>query len=60
MRTPLAMVLAAFAVAACHEIPQDAKKPFASAEDTKAASPSLAKRADYENEYLRTGDAKAQ
>ena len=54
----LVMFAAAALLAACSEIPQDARKPFASAEDTKAATPSLAKRADYEDEYLRTGDAK--
>jgi hypothetical protein len=66
------MLLAALALAACHEIPQDAPKPYAGKEDTKAYAgdlfkgdkakyeAALAKRADYENEYLRTHDAKTQ
>jgi len=68
----LALVVAALAVAACHEIPQDAAKPYAGKEDTKAYAgdmfkgdkaayeQALAKRADYENEYIRTGDAKTK
>jgi hypothetical protein len=65
-------LLGLFALAACGEIPQDAPKPYAGKEDTKAYAgdtfkgdkqkyeQSLAKRADYQNEYVRTGDAKAQ
>ena len=61
---------AALAVAGCNEIPQDAAKPYAGKEDTKAYAgdlfkgdkaayeTALSKRADYENEYVRTGDAK--
>jgi hypothetical protein len=68
----IALLAAALAVAACHEIPQDAAKPYAGKEDTKAYAGdlfkgdkaayenALAKRADYENEYLRTGDAKTK
>jgi hypothetical protein len=68
----LAMVAAALLAAACNEIPQDAAKPYAGKEDTKAYAgdlfkgdkakyeQALAKRADYENEYVRTGDAKTQ
>ena len=68
----LAIVIAALAIAACHEIPQDAAKPYAGKEDTKAYAgdlfkgdkakyeAALAKRADTQNEYLRTGDAKTQ
>ena len=68
----LALMAAAFALAACHEIPQDAAKPYAGKEDTKAYAgdlfkgdkakyeAALAKRADYENEYVRTGDAKTK
>jgi hypothetical protein len=68
----LALLAAATIVAACHEIPQDAAKPYAGKEDTKAYSgdlfkgdkakyeAALAKRADYENEYVRTGDAKTK
>ena len=52
-------------LAACHEIPQDAPKPYAGKEDTKAYAgdtfkgdkakyeQTLAKRADYQNEYAR-------
>ena len=68
----LAIVIAALAVAACHEIPQDAAKPYAGKEDTKAYAgdlfkgdkaryeAALAKRADNMNEYVRTGDAKTK
>jgi len=66
MRT--ALVLAALALAACHEIPQDAAKPYAGKEDTKAYAgdmfkgdkanyeATLAKRADYQNDYVRSRD----
>lgn len=68
----LAITMAALMLAACNEIPQDAAKPYAGKEDTKAYAgdlfkgdkakyeQALAKRADYENEYLRTGDAKTK
>jgi hypothetical protein len=68
----LALALAAVALAACHEIPQDAPKPYAGKEDTKAYAgdlfkgdkaeyeAALAKRADTQNEYLRTGDARTR
>ena len=36
MRTLAAAAAAAFFLAACHEIPQDAAKPYAGKEDTKA------------------------
>jgi hypothetical protein len=61
---------AALVLAACHEIPQDAAKPYAGKEDVKPYAgdrfkgdkqkyeKALADRADNENEYLRTGDAK--
>ena len=68
-----ALVAAAgLALAACNEIPQDAPKPYAGKEDTKAYAgdnfkgdkanyeQTLAKRADYQNEYIRTGDAKGR
>ena len=70
MRAAL-LLAAAFALAACHEIPQDAAKPYAGKEDTKAYSgdlfkgdkdkyeKALAERANTQNEYLRTGDGKA-
>ena len=59
----------ALAMAGCHEIPQDAPKPYAGKEDTKAYAgdrfngdkakyeKALADRAQNENEYIRTGDA---
>jgi hypothetical protein len=63
------MVAAALALAACHEIPQDARKSFAGEAETKAYTgarfngdralyeKTLAERADTQNEYLRTGGA---
>jgi hypothetical protein len=66
----LTMMAAALALAACHEIPQDAAKPYAGKEDVKPYAgdrfkgdkqkfeQALADRATHENEYLRTGDAK--
>jgi len=60
-----AVVIAGIALAACGEIPQDAPKPYAGKEDTKAYAgdkfkgdkqkyeQTLAKRADYQNEYSR-------
>jgi hypothetical protein len=68
----LTLLAAAALVAACHEIPQDAPKPYAGKEDTKAYAgdlfkgdkakyeAALAKRADTQNEYLRTGDARSK
>ena len=66
----LAPIVAAFALAACNEIPQDAAKPYAGKEDTKAYAgdmfkgdkaayeAALAKRADYQNDYVRSRDFK--
>ena len=63
---------AALLLAACHEIAQDAAKPYAGKEDTKAYAgdawkgdqakyeKALAARAQFQNEYLRTGDAKTK
>jgi uncharacterized lipoprotein YehR (DUF1307 family) len=62
-----ALIAATLAVglAACGEIPQDAAKPYAGKEDTKAYAgdtfkgdkakyeQALAKRANYQNEYSR-------
>ena len=62
----------ALGLAACGEIPQDAAKPYAGKDDTKAYGgdmfkgdkakyeQALAKRADHQNEYVRTGDAKVK
>jgi len=70
MRTILLALAAAGLLSACHEIPQDMAKPYAGKEDTKAYASdrfkgdkqkyesTLAERANYQNEYLRTGDAK--
>ena len=64
------ILAAAFVLGACHEIPQDAAKPYAGKEDTKAYAgdlfkgdkdkyeKALAQRAQSQNEYIRTGDAK--
>ena len=72
MRLASIAAAAAFALAACHEIPQDAPKPYAGKEDTKAYAgdlfkgdkdkyeKALAERAQTQNEYIRTGDAKAK
>lgn len=61
----LAAVTLAVGLAACGEIPQDANKPYAGKEDTKAYAgdlfkgdkakydQALAKRANYQNEYAR-------
>ena len=62
---PLVAVTLAAGLAACGEIPQDAPKPYAGKEDTKAYAgdvfkgdkakyeQALAKRANYQNEYSR-------
>ena len=64
MRTLFAVTLA-LGLAACGEIPQDAPKPYAGKEDTKAYAgdtfkgdkakyeAALAKRANFQNEYSR-------
>ena len=69
MRKLIVVMAAALAAAACGEIPQDAAKPYAGKEDTKAYAgdlfkgdkakyeSQLASRADHQNEYLRTGRA---
>jgi hypothetical protein len=69
MRTAL-LLAGALALAACHEIPQDAAKPYAGKEDTKAYAgdmfkgdkdkyeKAMSQRAQTQNEYIRTGDAK--
>ena len=67
---PLVLVLAALALAACHEIPQDAPKPYAGKADDKAYAgalfngdkakfeAALAARAQNQNEYVRMADEK--
>ena len=66
----LLVVAAGLALAACSEIPQEAAKSYAGKEDVAAYAgdafkgdkqryeQTLAKRADYQNEYIRTGQAK--
>ena len=68
----LGAVAAGLLLAACNEIPQDAVKPYAGKEDTKPYASdafkgdkaryekTLAERANFQNEYLRTGDAKTK
>ena len=72
MRRILVIPIVSLGLAACGEIPQDAAKPYTGKEDTKAYAgdvfkgdkqkyeQALAKRADYQNEYVRTGDAKTK
>ncbi len=68
---PLAVAALALGVASCSEIPQDAPKPYAGKADTQAYASdmfkgdkakyekTLADRANYQNEYVRTaGEAK--
>jgi len=67
---PELLVAAGLFLAACNEISQDAPKPYAGKEDTKAYASdtfkgdkqkyeqTLAERAKYQDEYQRTGDAK--
>lgn len=70
MKAAMLAIVALSFLAACNEIPQDAAKPYAGKEDTKAYAgdrfkgdkakfeQTLAERTNYQNEYLRTGDAK--
>ena len=73
MKRPAIMAAALLALAGCHEPPQDASaKPYAGKEDAKAYAgdlfngdknkyeKALSTRAQYQNEYLRTGDAKVK
>jgi hypothetical protein len=70
MKALAAALVMGMSLAACHEIPQDAPKPYAGKEDTKAYAgdrfkgdkakyeQAMAERSNYQNEYLRTGDGK--
>lgn len=70
MRKALALAAAGFLLAACNEIPQDAVKPYAGKEDHKPYAgdlfkgdkakyeKALADRAQNQDEYVRTGDAR--
>ena len=57
MRIVLAIAVAAF-LSACKEIPQDTVKPFAAGEEAKTNADRLTQRTDFQNDYLRTGNAK--
>jgi len=56
MRMP-AMLAAATLLAACNEIPQDARKPFAGPQETKAAV-SLESRAAVQDDYASIAGVK--
>ena len=70
MNARLLLLAAALGLAACHEIPQDAAKPYAGKEDVKPYAgdlfkgdkakfdQALAQRSTYQNEYLRVHDEK--
>jgi hypothetical protein len=52
-----AILVITLALAACHEIPQAAKKPFAAkSQGLVHDEGALATRATKENEYIRMGD----
>jgi starvation-inducible outer membrane lipoprotein len=56
----LGTLAAALLLAACHEIPQNAAKPFAGKAETHLDDPkALAARAQHQNEYVRMGDLPA-
>jgi hypothetical protein len=69
--TLIALVLAAALAAACHEIPQDARKPYAGKPDVEPWAgdlfkgdkqkfeQALAQRAQTQDEYLHIGDENA-
>ena len=58
--TTLTMSIAALALAACGELPQDGPKPFVSKDEMRshAGDVTLAERAKTQDEYLVTKDAK--
>jgi hypothetical protein len=72
VRRAALVIIAALAAASCGEIPQDAPKPYAGKADMQPYATdtfkgdkakyekTLADRANHQNEYLRTGDAKTQ
>jgi hypothetical protein len=69
MRTLATVAAAGLLLAACHEIPQDAAKPYAGKEDTKAYAgdrfkgdkvayeKALADRNQFQNDYAATRKA---
>jgi hypothetical protein len=50
MRLPAA-IAAAFALAACNELPQDGPKPFAAKHETRSYEAALADRVNTQDEY---------
>jgi hypothetical protein len=72
MRPGLAILAAGVLLAACHEIPQDAPKPYAGKEDTKAYAgdlfkgdkakyeQTLAERSKFQDDYQRSRPYKQQ
>jgi hypothetical protein len=70
MKAAPGVLTMALALAACHEIPQDARKPYAGKEDVQPWAGDVFKgdkakfeqalrdRAATQDEYLRTGGAK--
>ena len=72
MKTLAALATAGFVLAACNEVPQDAVKPYAGKEDTKAYAGDLFKgdkvayekalehRNQFQNEYAATREAAKQ
>ena len=72
MRRAAAVTVAALALVSCGEIPQDAPKPYAGKADTQPYASdafkgdkaryekTLADRANYQNEYVRTRGVKSQ
>ena len=58
MKRVLLAASALLLAGACHEIPQNAAKPFAGKAETHLDNPKvLAARAQGQNEYVRIGDA---
>jgi hypothetical protein len=68
----VAVVIAALAAASCGELPQDGVKPYAGKADVQPHASdafkgdraryekTLAERANFQDEYLRTGGAKTR
>ena len=56
----VAIVVAASAPLGCSEIPQDARKPFAGAAETRGFAGSHQERARTQDEYLITQDARQE
>jgi hypothetical protein len=52
------LATAAALLCACNEIPQDARKPFAGAGETRSAAAALDSRVAHQDEYARIQDSK--